>query len=62
MCIILAFCCVMVFAAFVICLFAGTPCAANFNLYRLAQEMADTPAGVLLLAGIALIIFESQPR
>lgn len=60
--IILALCCAMVFAAFAICLFAGEPCVANFHLYRLAQEMADTPAGVLLLAGIALIILESQPR
>lgn len=60
--IILTLCCAMVFAAFVICLFAGEPCAANFELYRLAQEMADTPAGVLLLAGIGLIILESQPQ
>ncbi|MCD8322140.1 MAG: hypothetical protein LUC89_04550 [Oscillospiraceae bacterium] len=60
--IIMALCCGMAYIAFAICLFAGEPCAANFGLYRLAQEMADTPAGVLLLTGIALIIFESQPQ
>ena len=57
----LALCCVMVFAAFVLCLFAGEPSAASFHTYRLAKAMAETPAGILLLAGIALIIVES-PR
>ena len=59
--IVLAMCCVMVFAAFVLCLFAGEPCVANFGTYRLARALAQTPAGILLLAGIALIIVES-PR
>ena len=54
-------CCAMVFGAFVLCLFAGEPGVANFRTYRLAQALAETPAGVLLLAGIALIIMES-PR
>ena len=59
--IVLAMCCVMAFAAFVLCLFAGAPAAGNFRVYRLAQALAETPAGVLLLAGIALIIVEN-PR
>ena len=54
----LILCCVMVFGAFVLCLFAGEPCAANFRSYRMAQALAETPAGVLLLAGIGLIIVE----
>ena len=32
--------------------------AGSFRAYRLAQAMAETPAGVLLLAGIALVILE----
>ncbi len=56
--IVLALCCAMVFAAFVLCLFAGEPSAGSFRAYRLAQAMAETPAGVLLLAGIALVILE----
>lgn len=54
----LVLCCAMVFGAFALCLFAGEPCAGNFRAYRLARALADTPAGVLLLAGIALLIIE----
>ena len=54
----LILCCAMAFAAFALCLFAGEPCAGNFRLYRLAQAMAEAPAGVLLLAGIGLLIVE----
>ncbi len=54
----LILCCAMVFGAFVLCLFAGEPCAGSFRLYRLARSMAETPAGVLLLAGIGLLIVE----
>ena len=54
----LILCCAMVFGAFVLCLFAGEPCVGNYRSYRLARYMADTPAGVLLLAGIALMIIE----
>ena len=56
--IVLAMCCLMAFAAFAVCLFAGEPTAANFRAYSLARAMAQTPAGVLLLAGIGLIIVE----
>lgn len=56
--IVLAMCCVMVFAAFVLCLLAGEPGAGSFHAYRLARAMAETPAGVLLVAGIALIVVE----
>ncbi len=59
--IVLAMCCVMAFAAFVLCLFAGEPGAGSFHAYRLARAMAEAPAGVLLLAGIGLIIVE-DPR
>ena len=59
--IVLAMCCAMAFSAFALCLFAGEPGAASFRAYRLAQALAQTPAGVLLLAGIALVIIES-PR
>ena len=55
---VLAMCCALVFSAFVLCLFAGEPCAGNYRTYRLARAMAETPAGVLLLAGIGLIIVE----
>ena len=55
----LILCCAMVFGAFALCLFAGDPCAGNFRTYRLAQAIAETPAGVLLLAGIGLIIVEN---
>ncbi len=55
---ILALCCAMVFGAFVLCLSAGEPCAANFRAYSLARAMADAPAGVLLLAGVGLMILE----
>ena len=55
---VLMLCCAMAFGAFVLCLFAGEPTAANFYEYRLAQSLADTPAGVLLLAGIGLMIVE----
>ena len=58
--IILALCCVMAFAGFVLCLFAGEPGVGNYHTYRLAKALADTPAGVLLLAGIGLIIVESS--
>ena len=54
----LILCCAMVFGAFTLCLFAGEPCAGSFRLYRLARAMADAPAGVLLLAGIGLLIIE----
>ena len=56
--IVLALCCVMVFAAFVVCLFAGEPTLANYRAYRLARSLAEAPAGVLLAAGIGLIIVE----
>ena len=56
--IVMILCCVMVFAAFVLCLFAGEPSAESFHAYRLARAMAETPAGVLLVAGIALMIVE----
>lgn len=59
--IMLALCCAMAFAAFALCLAAGEPCLASFRTYCLARAMAQAPAGVLLLAGIALIILES-PR
>ena len=59
--VILGLCCLMVFAAFVLCLFAGEPGVGSYRTYRLAKAMADTPAGVLLLAGIGLIIVEA-PR
>ena len=54
----LILCCAMAFGAFALCLFAGEPCAGNFRTYRLAQTLAETPAGVLLLAGIGLLILE----
>ena len=56
--IILLMCCGMAFAGFALCLAAGEPCAANYGQYRLAEALADTPAGVLLLAGIGLMIVE----
>ncbi len=56
--VILALCCAMVFAGFALCLFAGEPCVGNFRAYRLAQALAETPAGVLLVAGIGLMIVE----
>lgn len=56
--IILIMCCGMAFAGFALCLAAGEPCAANYGQYRLAEALADTPAGVLLLAGIGLMIVE----
>ena len=58
---ILIMCCAMVFLGFVICLQAGEPSVANFAQYRLAQNLAQTPAGVLLLAGIGLIALEARP-
>lgn len=59
--IILILCCGMVFAGFVLCLSAGEPGVRVWRTYRLAQALAQTPAGVLLLAGIGLIIVEA-PR
>lgn len=56
--IVLILCCVMVFAAFVVCLFAGEPALGNYKAYRLARALAQTPAGVLFVAGIALIVVE----
>ena len=41
--------------------FAGAPGVDSYGQYRLARALAETPAGVLLLAGIGLIIAES-PR
>ena len=58
--IVLILCCAMAFAGFALCLFAGEPGVRNHGTYRLAKALADTPAGVLLLAGIGLIIFESS--
>lgn len=60
--IVLAACCAMVFAAFALCLFSGEPSAANFRAYRLAQALAQTPAGILLLAGVGLIILEDPAK
>ena len=60
--IILAICCLMAFAGFALCLFAGEPGVRNFYTYQLARALGDTPAGVLLLAGIGLIIVESSRR
>ena len=57
---VLILCCVMVGAGLLICLFAGDPCLANFRSYRLAQALAEAPAGVLLVAGIALIAVECR--
>ena len=54
----LILCCAMVFAAFAVCLFAGEPTLANHRAYRLARALAEAPAGVLLTAGIGLIILE----
>ena len=59
--VILVMCCTVVFMGFVICLYAGEPCIANFALYRLAQRLAETPAGMLFLAGIGLIALEAKP-
>ncbi len=59
--IVLALCCAMAFAGFALCLFAGAPGVDSYGQYRLARALAETPAGVLLLAGIGLIIAES-PR
>lgn len=56
--IILALCCAMVFAGFVLCISAGEPGVGSFQSYRLARALAETPAGVLLVAGVALIIVE----
>ena len=58
--VILQLCCVMVFAGFVLCLQAGELGVGSFSSYRLAQALAETPAGVLLIAGIALIIVEGS--
>ena len=60
--IVLILCCAMAFAAFAVCLCAGRPSAANFSAYCLARSLAQTPAGVLLLAGIGLIIVEDPQR
>ena len=57
---IMILCCVMVGAGLLICLLAGEPCLANFRAYRLAQALAEAPAGVLLVAGIALIVVECR--
>ena len=59
--IVLILCCAMAFAAFVLCLTAAGPGLAACRTYRLARALAETPAGVLLLAGIGLIIIET-PR
>ena len=59
--VILVMCCVTAFTGFVICLYAGEPCIANFTLYRLAQRLAEAPAGMLFLAGIGLIALEAKP-
>ena len=59
--VVLILCCAMAFAGFALCLFAGEPGVRNFYTYRLAKALGDTPAGVLLLAGIGLIIVEA-PR
>ena len=56
--IVLMLCCAMAFAAFAVCLFAGEPAPDNWRAYRLARSLAQTPAGVLLIAGIALIVVE----
>ena len=55
---VLILCCVMAFAGFVLCLFAGEPGVRNHGTYQLAKALGDTPAGVLLIGGIGLIIFE----
>ena len=54
----LLLCCAMAFAAFVLCLFAGEPGPGTYRTYRLARALAETPAGVLLTAGIGLIVLE----
>ena len=54
----LILCCAMVFAAFAVCLFAGEPTLGNWRAYRLARSLAEAPAGILLTAGIGLIILE----
>lgn len=59
---ILALCCLMAFAGFVLCLFAGEPGVRNHSTYQLAKALADTPAGVLLIGGIGLIVFESSQQ
>ena len=59
---ILALCCLMAFAGFVLCLFAGEPGVRNHGTYQLAKALGDTPAGVLLIGGIGLIIFESSQQ
>ena len=59
---ILAMCCLMAFAGFVLCLFAGEPGVRNHSTYLLAKALGDTPAGVLLIGGIGLIIFESSQQ
>ncbi len=56
--IVMALCCAMAFAAFAVCLFAGEPTLGNWRAYRLARAMAEAPAGVLLAAGIGLIVLE----
>ncbi len=56
--IILILCCALVFAGFALCLGAGEPGVRTWRTYRLAQAMAQTPAGVILLGGIGLIVIE----
>ncbi len=60
--IVLILCCAMAFAGFVVCLFAGEPGVASYGRYRLAAALADAPAGVLLLAGIGLMVVEDPAR
>lgn len=57
----LCLCCVLVFAAFVLLLCSEGGGAAGYRLSCISQTLTETPAGVLLLTGIGVVILHFGP-
>ena len=56
----LKLCCVMLLCSVIILIHIGGLTPANHHIYRLAMELAASPAGLLLIAAIVSVLFEEK--
>ncbi len=52
--------CVLALCSFSILLYIGPYSVETYDLYRLAMQMAQTPAALLLIAGVGSVCIEYQ--
>lgn len=54
--------CAVALCAFIILIDIGPVNTSNYYLYITAREMANVPAGLLLIAALGTVILEEQSR